>query len=670
MRGISATGSSPSSQSRLFSTLRHASSSFGLGAPPRCFSTTPPCRKPTAEQLEARIANIPIERYRNFCIVAHIDHGKSTLSDRLLELTGTIVKDGTNKQFLDKLDVERQRGITVKAQTCSMLYNYRGEDYLLHLVDTPGHVDFRLEVTRSYASCGGALLLVDASQGVQAQTVSNFYLAFAEGLSLIPVVNKIDMPSADPPRALRQIEQTFELDTAGTLLVSAKTGTGVDKIIPKVIEDIPAPTGDENKPLRMLLVDSWYDTFKGVILLVRIFDGTIKPGDQIYSFATQTKYTVGEVGIQYPGPTPQTVLKAGQVGYVFFNPAMKRIQDAKIGDTFTLLGKEKIVEPYPGFEEPKPMVFVSAFPTDQSDYQKIAEHIGQLVLNDRSITLMKDSSEALGAGWRLGFLGSLHCSVFQDRLRQEHQSNIIITEPSVPTKLEYPEASGHGALSGKTVVISSAADFPDQDGFTRERRPKSFEPIVFASVATPKEYLGRVIELCEVARGEQQGIEFFGANQVMVKYIIPLFHLVDDLFGKLKGATKGYATLDYEDAGWREADLVKMQLLVNRVPVDAISRVIHRSLAERLGRLWVTKFREHLDRQMFEVVIQAAIGKKVLARETLKAFRKDVLQKLHASDVGRRQKLLDKQKEGRKKLQSIGNVTIDHTSFQKFLSKS
>ncbi|KAI6363541.1 Translation factor guf1 mitochondrial [Pyricularia grisea] len=614
--------------------------------------------------LEHRIAAIPIERYRNFCVIAHVDHGKSTLSDRLLELTGTISASDENKQILDKLDVERERGITVKAQTCTMLYRYRGEDYLLHLVDTPGHVDFRAEVTRSYASCGGALLLVDASQGVQAQTVANFYLAFAEGLTLVPVVNKIDLPTADPERALRQLRDTFELDVGedgtGAVLVSAKAGTNVEKVLPAVIEQIPHPTGDPNAPLRLLLVDSWYDTFRGVVLLVRIFNGTVRPGDNVVSLATGNRYTVGEVGIQYPHPTPQTALRPGQVGYLSFSPGMKRIQDAKIGDTFTFQGSEGVVEPYPGFEEPKPMVFVAAFPTDQSDYQRLADSITQLTLNDRSVTLQKDFSEALGAGWRLGFLGSLHCSVFQDRLRQEHGASIMLTEPAVPTKVQWKD--------GKSTIITNPTQFPDMsehhgkiEGF--------YEPFVAATIAVPEEYLGRIIKLCEDSRGEQESIEFFGAQQVIVKYALPSMALVDDLFGKLKGASKGYATLDYEDAGWRRSDLVKLNLLVNKVPVDAICRVVHTSQVERLGRKWVTKFKEHVDRQMFEVVIQAAVGKRIIARETIKPFRKDVTAKLHAADPSRRRKLLEKQKEGRKKLRAIGNVTIEHSSFQKFLER-
>ncbi|KAH6617394.1 hypothetical protein F5144DRAFT_498413 [Chaetomium tenue] len=616
-----------------------------------------------AAELEKRIAAIPIERYRNFCIVAHIDHGKSTLSDRLLEYTGTISASDANKQILDKLDVERERGITVKAQTCTMIHRSArdGLDYLLHLVDTPGHVDFRAEVTRSYASCGGALLLVDASQGVQAQTVANFYLAFAQGLSLVPVVNKIDLPTADVQRALDQLESVFELDTSFAVRVSAKTGHGVGEILPAVLEHVPAPVGDTAKPLRMLLVDSWYDTFKGVVLLVRVFDGTVRAGDKLVSLQTENEYIVGEVGIQYPNQVPQKVLRAGQVGYVHFNPGMKRIQDAKIGDTFTTVGSEKAVEAYPGFEEPKPMVFVAAFPTDQSDYTKLADSIGQLVLNDRSVTLQKDFSEALGAGWRLGFLGSLHCSVFQDRLRQEHGADIIITEPAVPTKIAW-------STGGAETIITNPADFPEGED-VRMRKAITFEPYVLATITLPDEYLGRVIEICENARGLQKSLEFFHATQVILKYEVPMSSLVDDLFGKLKGATKGYATLDYEDAGWRESQLVKMNLLVNKEPVDAIARVVHASQVDRLGRQWVTKFKEHVDRQMFEIIIQAAVGKRIVARETIKPFRKDVLAKLHASDISRRRKLLEKQKAGRKRLRAVGNVVIDQSAFQKFLSR-
>lgn len=609
--------------------------------------------------LERRIKDIPIERFRNFCIVAHVDHGKSTLSDRLLELTGTI-EPGGNKQILDKLDVERERGITVKAQTCSMLYNHKGEDYLLHLVDTPGHIDFRAEVSRSYASCGGALLLVDASQGVQAQTVANFYLAFSQGLVLVPVVNKIDLPHADSERAVEQMQIAFELKPENAVLVSAKTGLHVEKILPAVIEQVPCPVGDHKKPLRLLLVDSWYDNYKGVILLVRIFDGTVKAGDQVVSFATGLKYYVGEVGIMYPDQTPQSSLRAGQVGYIYFNPGMKKSQEALSGDTYTTVGSEHLVEPYPGFEEPKSMVFVSAFPVDQSDFGHLEDSINQIVLNDRSVTLQKEASEALGAGWRLGFLGTLHCSVFEDRLRQEHGASIIITPPTVPFRVLWTD--------GKEEIIQSPTNFPDTD-VQSQRIAELQEPYVAATITLPEEYLGKVIELCEANRGEQKELNFFTATQVILKYDLPLAQLVDDFFGKLKGATKGYASLDYEDAGFRRSSITKMQLLVNKEPVDAVARVVHTSQVERIGRQWVKKFKEHVDRQMFEVIIQATAGKRIVARETIKPFRKDVLAKLHASDISRRRKLLEKQKEGRKKLKAVGNITIDHKAFQKFLAK-
>jgi elongation factor 4 len=610
--------------------------------------------------LEARIAKIPIDRFRNFCIVAHVDHGKSTLSDRLLELTGTI-KPGDNKQILDKLDVERERGITVKAQTCSMLYNHKGEDYLLHLVDTPGHVDFRAEVSRSYASCGGALLLVDASQGVQAQTVSNFYLAFAQNLTLVPVLNKVDLPSSDPERTLNQLRDTFELDASDAIKVSAKTGLNVAQLLPEIIEKIPAPVGDETGPLRLLLVDSWYDNYKGVILLVRIFEGTLRPGDRIVSYATNLEYIVGEVGIMYPLDTPQTSLRAGQVGYVYFNPGMKRSKEAKIGDTFTTVGSKHKVEPLPGFEEPQSMVYVAAFPTDQGDYSHLEDSINQVTLNDRSVTVTKESSDALGAGWRLGFLGTLHCSVFEDRLRQEHGASIIITPPSVPFKVVHKKGL-------REQIVSNPNEFPEgQDVTTGVDHFE--EPYITATITVPEEYLGKVIELCEAHRGQQESLTFFTATQVILKYLIPLERLVDDFFGKLKGATKGYASLDYEDAGYRPANVIKLQLHVNKVPVDAVARVIHYSDAERIGKQWVTKFKEHVDRQMFEVVIQAVAGKRIVARETLKAFRKDVLQKLHAADVSRRRKLLEKQKEGKKRMRAVGNVAIDNKAFQSFLAK-
>lgn len=476
----------------------------------------------------------------------------------------------------------------------------------------------------------------------------------------MPVINKIDLPSADPPRALEQLKNTFELDVSNSALVSAKTGLNVEAVLPQVIERIPPPVGDIKAPLRLLLVDSWYDTYRGVVLLVRIFDGQISAGDTIRSLATNLKFIVGEVGIMYPDQTPQTVLRAGQVGYIFFNPGMKRIQDAKIGDTFTTVGSETVAQPLPGFEEPKAMVFVAAFPVDQSDYGHLEDSINAVTLNDRAVTVSKESSEALGAGWRLGFLGTLHCSVFEDRLRQEHGASIILTPPTVPFKVIWND--------GRSSILNNPNDFPEGADL-QHKVLEVQEPYVEATITLPEEYLGKVIELCEGNRGVQNSLEFFTSTQVILKYDLPLAQLVDDFFGKLKGATKGYASLDYEDAGFRASSLVKLQLLVNKIPVDAISRVVHTSQTERLGREWVAKFKEHVERQMFEIVIQAAAGKKIVARETLKPYRKDVLAKLHASDVSRRRKLLEKQKEGRKKLRAVGNVVIEQKAFQAFLAK-
>ena len=490
--------------------------------------------------------------------------------------------------------------------------------------------------------------------------MANFYLAFSQGLTLVPVVNKIDLPSADSPRALEQVKSTFELDPEKAVLVSAKTGLNVEQILPQVIEQIPAPVGDHTAPLRMLLVDSWYDSYRGVILLVRVFEGTLRAGDVIRSFATDIKYIVGEVGIMYPHQTPQTALRAGQLGYIFFNPGMKRIQDAKVGDTFTTVGSEKLVEPLPGFEEPKAMVFVAAYPVDQSEYTHLEESINAIVLNDRSVTVAKESSDALGAGWRLGFLGTLHCSVFEDRLRQEHGASIILTPPTVPFKVIWND--------GTHTIISNPNDFPDEDA-NRTRVAELQEPYVDATVTLPEEYLGKVIELCEANRGIQKELSFFTATQVILKYELPLAQLVEDFFGKLKSATKGYASLDYEDAGFRKSSIRKLSLLVNKVPVDAVARVVHTSQLDRVGRDWVSKFKEYVDRQMYEVVIQAATGRRIVARETLKAFRKDVTAKLHAADATRRNKLLERQKEGRKKLRAVGNVVIEQKAFQKFLAK-
>lgn len=614
------------------------------------------------ELLQKRIEEIPIENYRNFSIVAHVDHGKSTLSDRLLEITGVIKPGDGNKQVLDKLEVERERGITIKAQTCSMFYHDKrdNKDYLLHLVDTPGHVDFRGEVSRSYASCGGALLLVDASQGVQAQTVANFYLAYSMNLKLIPVINKIDLDIADIPQAEDQIVNTFELPKEDIIRVSAKTGLHIENdLLPAIIDRIPPPKGLQSKPFRALLVDSWYDSYLGVVLLIHIVDGSVRKGDKIISAQTDNKYEVREVGIMYPDKTPTGSLSTGQVGYIV--PGMKVSKDAKIGDTLMHVGRENDTEVLPGFEESKPMVFVGAFPADGTEFKALDDDINRLVLNDRSVSLQRETSNALGQGWRLGFLGSLHASVFRERLEKEYGSKLIITQPTVPYLIEFKD--------GSQKIITNPDEFPDLS--LRKSKIESFqEPHVEAIMTLPQEYLGNVIKLCDNNRGQQIEITYLNmSGQVMLKYHLPLAQLVDDFFGKLKSVSRGYASLDYEDIGYTESDVIKLELLVNGKSVDALAQVLHRSQVDRVGREWVKKFKEYIKAQLYEVVIQARASNKIIARETIKAKRKDVLAKLHASDVSRRKKLLVRQKEGKKQMRSIGNVQVSQEAYQAFLRR-
>lgn len=613
------------------------------------------------ELLQKRIDEIPIENYRNFSIVAHVDHGKSTLSDRMLEITG-VIKPGENKQVLDKLEVERERGITIKAQTCSMFYHDKrdNKDYLLHLVDTPGHVDFRGEVSRSYASCGGALLLVDASQGVQAQTVANFYLAYSMNLKLIPVINKIDLDIADIPQAEDQIVNTFELPQEDIIKVSAKTGINIaENLLPAIIDRIPPPTGLLRKPFRALLVDSWYDSYMGVVLLVHIVDGSIKKGDKILSAQTDKKYEVKEIGIMYPDRTPTGTLSRGQVGYIV--PGMKASKDAKIGDTLMHVGRESETEVLPGFEETKPMVFVGAFPADGTEFKALDDDISRLVLNDRSVSLQRETSNALGQGWRLGFLGSLHASVFRERLEKEYGSKLIITQPTVPFQVKF--------IDGTQKIVTNPDDFPDLS--LRKSKIEAFEePYVEAIMTLPQEHLGNVIKLCDNNRGQQVEITYLNmTGQVMLKYHLPLAHLVDDFFGRLKSVSRGYASLDYEDIGYKPSDVIKLELLVNGKSVDALAQVLHRSQVDRVGREWVKKFKEFIKAQLYEVVIQARANNKIIARETIKARRKDVLAKLHASDVSRRKKLLVRQKEGKKQMRSIGNVQVSQEAYQAFLRR-
>ncbi|GME84258.1 unnamed protein product [Ambrosiozyma monospora] len=527
---------------------------------------------------------------------------------------------------------------------------------MFHLVDSPGHVDFRLEVSRSYASCQGALLLVDASEGVKAQTVANFYLAYSMDLKLIPVINKIDLDTANIDNAEDQIVTTFELPHDDIVHVSAKTGLNVEYLLPKIIENVPPPTHcNRDKPFRAQIVDSWYDPFLGVIMLINVVDGTIKKGAKVESFKTKGKHDVKEVGIMYPDRRPLPELVAGQVAYII--PGFKDSNDAYVGDT--LFASGTTVEPLEGFEEPKPMVFVGAFPADGTDFKKMEESLQHLFLNDRSVTFQRTTSNALGQGWRLGFLGSLHASIFKQRLEKEHGKNLIITAPTVPYKIHYRD--------GTEEVVSNPDDFPDN--LTQAKVSHFSEPYVETLMAFPKDYTGAVMKLCENNRGEQVELQYLNNGQTLMRYLIPTAHLIDDFFGRLKSATKGYASLDYEDAGYKESDILKLDLLVNGRSIDALSTIMHRTQISKNAKEFTKRLKEFLKIQQFEVIIQAKADNRIVARETIKARRKDVLAKLHASDVSRRKKLLVKQKEGKKFMKSIGNVNISNDAYQSFLRR-
>ena len=601
------------------------------------------------DDLYKRISSIPLENYRNFIIVAHVDHGKSTLSDRLLELTGVVNPTIDNKQVLDKLEVERERGITVKAQTVSMIYHYKGEDYMIHLVDSPGHVDFRLEVIRSYASCQGALLLVDASEGIKAQTVANFYIAYSMDLKLLPVINKIDLDTADIQKAEEQIEETFELDRDDIVHVSAKTGLNVNYILPKIIESIPPPPPEKynrDAPLRSQIVDCWYDPYVGVIMLVNVVDGELKKGDKIEFISTGEKHEVKEVGVMYPDRRALPKLVSGQVAYVI--PGFKDANKVFVGDTIKLVGTD--VETLEGFEEPKPMVFVGAFPAEGTEFKKMEESLQHLFLNDRSVVFQRTTSNALGQGWKLGFLGSLHASIFKERLEKEHGKNLIITAPTVPYKVTFK--------GGREEIINNPSDFPD--GNKKSGVVDIAEPIVEALMTFPGEYTGPVMKLCEINRGIQKDLQFLSNGQTLMRCILPTAQLIDDFVGKLKGATRGYASLDYEDGGYMSSDVCKLELLVNGGNVDALATIVHKSQVNKMGREMAERLVKFLSVQQYDVIVQAAANGKIVARETIRARRKDVLAKLHAADQSRRKKLLAKQKAGKKNLQA-GSQGIAHT---------
>ncbi|GLB34728.1 putative promotes mitochondrial protein synthesis [Lyophyllum shimeji] len=599
---------------------------------------------------------------RNFSIIAHIDHGKSTLADRLLELTGTIQKkqSGKNEQVLDKLKVERERGITVKAQTASMVYKFGGRDHMLNLIDTPGHVDFAWEVSRSLAACQGALLLVDASQGVQAQSISVFHNAKERGLTIIPVLNKIDLPAAQPERIAAQMQSTFGINPDDIIRISAKTGQGVASVLEAIVTRIPPPTGSTTTPLKAFLFDSFYDRYRGVISLVNVQEGILRKGDKIASCHTRKKYEVTELGIMHPEEVPADSLRAGQVGYVACN--MKESSEAHIGDTIHRVGES--VEPLPGFQPAKAMVFAGIFPVDSNDFPKLEESIKRLTLTDRSVTVQRESSSALGQGCRLGFLGTLHMDVFRQRLEDEYDANIIITAPTVPYKLIYRD--------NREVFISNPTEFPDTSD-TASKVKEIQEPIVKASIIVPEEYFGDMMELCFSHRAENLDHRYLDSgsatsSRIILTCTLPLSEIVTNFFDQLKSRSSGFASFDYEDAGYKQSDLAKMSFLLNSKPVDALAIIVHRSAQDKIAREWVKKLHKVIPRQLFEVPIQAAIGRKVLARETLSAMRADVTAGLYGGHYERKMKHLENQKEGKRRMKKMGTVELPQEAFFDILS--
>jgi len=589
-----------------------------------------------------------LEHIRNFSIIAHIDHGKSTLADRILEFTGTVSERERTDQILDSMDLEKERGITIKASPVRLAYRCQdGREYTLNLIDTPGHVDFTYEVSRSLAACEGALLVVDAVQGVEAQTVANVHLALDHGLSILPVINKIDLPSADPERVRKEIEEIIGLDASGAILASAKEGIGTEAILEGIVQQFPPPDGNPESPLRALIFDSWFDPYHGAVVLIRVFDGVARKGQRIRMISSGQLFEVTRVGIFSPGPREAAQIGAGEVGFLM--AGIKEIRETRIGDTVTT-EEAAAVLPLPGFKALKPMVFSGLYPADTGQYQALRDALEKLSLNDSAFTFEPESSQALGFGFRCGFLGLLHLDIVRERLEREFGLSLITTAPTVVYSIL--------TVAGKTLLIDNPVKLPAESDIERIE-----EPVILATIHLPQEFLGGVLKLCEEKRGIQKEIRYLGPNRVALAYELPLNEVVVDFYDRLKSVSRGYASMDYEVAGYRPADLVKLDIRINGEAVDAMSMIVHKEKAYHRGRDLVQRMRELIPRQLFEVAIQAAVGSRVIARENVKALRKNVTAKCYGGDITRKRKLLEKQKEGKKRMKQVGRVEIPQEAF-------
>lgn len=592
-------------------------------------------------------------KIRNFCIIAHIDHGKSTLADRIIEMTGLLTSREMQAQVLDNMDLERERGITIKSQAVRTVYKAKdGEEYIFNLIDTPGHVDFNYEVSRSLAACDGAILVVDAAQGIEAQTLANVYLALDHDLDVFPVINKIDLPSADPERVINEIEDVIGIEAQDAPLISAKTGQNVDQVLEKIVEKIPAPKGDPTKPLQALIFDSLYDSYKGVIVFVRIMDGTVKKGTPIHMMATGANAEVVEVGYFGAGQfIPSDELSAGMVGYI--TASLKNVKDTRVGDTVT--NRDHPCEkPLPGYKKVNPMVFCGMYPADGAKYPDLRDALEKLQLNDASLQFEPETSIALGFGFRCGFLGLLHLEIIQERLEREYNLDLVTTAPGVVYKVHKTD--------GEVVDLTNPANLPDPTEIEYME-----EPVVAAEIMVTSEYIGSIMDLCQERRGIYEGMEYMEETRAVLRYTLPLNEIIYDFFDALKSRSRGYASFDYEMKGYQRSELVKLDILVNKEEVDALSFIVHADTAYERGRKMCEKLKEEIPRQLFEIPIQAAIGSKIIARETVKAMRKDVLAKCYGGDISRKKKLLEKQKEGKKRMRQIGNVEIPQKAFMSVL---